>query len=290
MKRSNIIPAIVLAVGTCIAPAAAQIAAPFAGKSGASVEAPQAAIQHSATADELSSRPRTGQHAYTFKAQLADGRAIQLNYLLFVPASYGQDPQAKWPLLVFLHGSREVGRDVSRLRRAILPQIVEENPAFPFIVVSPQSPTRQHGWYPSLDAVEALLDALQTELAIDPDRIYLTGLSMGGYGAWALAMDDPDRFAAIAPVVGGYFYSARRLCALKDKPVWVFGARLDRNVPLRESERVVNALRSCGGAPRFTVFENADHDLGWELAYRTTELFEWLLQQRRGQPPAHAPD
>ncbi len=290
MKRSNVIPAILLVIGTCIAPAAAQTAAPLAGEGTTVVEAPATAIQPGTTADEPSSRPQTGQHAYTFEAQLADGRATRLNYLLFVPASYGQDPQAKWPLLVFLHGSREAGRDISRLQRAILPQIVEENAEFPFIVVSPQSPTRQRGWYPSLDAIEALLDTLQTELAIDPDRIYLTGLSMGGYGAWALAMDDPDRFAAIAPVVGGYFYSAQQLCALKDKPIWVFGARLDRNVPLRESERVVSALKSCGGDPRFTVFENADHDLGWELAYRTTELFEWLLQQRRGQPPVRMSD
>jgi predicted peptidase len=263
---------------------------PLTGEVATAAESPAAATQLSATANEPSTKPRTGQHAYTFEAQLADGRATQLNYLLFLPASYGQDPQAQWPLLVFLHGSREVGRDINRVRRAILPQIVEENPDFPFIVVSPQSPTMQRGWYPSLDAIEALLDELQAELAIDPDRIYLTGLSMGGYGAWALAMDDPDRFAAIAPVVGGYFFSARQLCALKDKPIWVFGARLDRNVPLRESERVVNALKACGGEPRFTVFENADHDLGWELAYRTTELFEWLLQQRRGQPPVRVSD
>lgn len=290
MKRSNVIPAVLLAIVTCIAPAAAQTSAPLTGEVATAAESSAAATQLSVPANEPSTKPRIGQHAYTFEAQLADGRVTQLNYLLFLPASYGQDPQAQWPLLVFLHGSREVGRDINRVRRAILPQIVEENPDFPFIVVSPQSPTMQRGWYPSLDAIEALLDELQAALAIDPDRIYLTGLSMGGYGAWALAMDDPDRFAAIAPVVGGYFFSARQLCALKDKPIWVFGARLDRNVPLRESERVVNALKSCGGDPRFTVFENADHDLGWELAYRTTELFEWLLQQRRGQPPAHASD
>ena len=234
-----------------------------------------------ASAGEPARQPQTGQHAYTFEARLPGGRAVRLSYLLFLPASYGQDPDARWPLLVFLHGSREAGRDINRVRRAILPQLVEANPDFPFIVVSPQSPSLQNGWYPSLDAIEALLDQLQAVLAIDPDRIYLTGLSMGGYGAWALAMDDPDRFAAIAPVVGGYFFNPRQLCKLKDKPIWVFGAKRDRNVPLRESERVVNALRACGGQPRFTVFENADHDLGWELAYTATELFEWLLQQRR---------
>jgi predicted peptidase len=235
----------------CVAPATAQPAMPF----------------------------RVGQHGYTFEGRLPNGRPVRLNYLLFLPVTYGQDPTAKWPLLVFLHGSREVGSDLNRLRRSILPQIVEASPDFPFIVLSPQSPSQQYGWYPSLDAIRMLLDRLQVELAVDPDRVYLTGLSMGGYGAWALAMRDPDRFAAIVPVVGGYFYNPRQLCALSHKPIWIFAARRDRNVPLRESERVARALRACGGQPRYTVFEEADHDQGWRLAYTTTELFDWLLQQ-----------
>jgi predicted peptidase len=237
--------------------------------------------QNLAGPGEASVAIAAGQHARTFSTTLANGRSIALNYLLFVPAGYGQEPDRQWPMLVFLHGSREVGRDVNRVKRAILPQIVEDNPEFPFIVVSPQAPSQVNGWYPSLKAVEALLDELQTSLAVDPDRVYLTGLSMGGYGVWALALDDPDRFAAIAPVVGGYFYNPRQLCELKDMPIWVFGAKRDRNVPVRESERVIKALQACGGDPKFTVFENANHDQGWELAYTTTEIFEWLLQQRR---------
>lgn len=270
--------AIALTVGMAASPIRAQTESPPDLATTAQT-APQTAPQ---TTPQTT--PQTGQHARTFTGRLADGRRVKLNYLLFVPASYGQEPDKRWPLLVFLHGSREVGHDLNRLRRAIVPQIVEGNPDFPFIVVSPQSPSMQHGWYPSLKPIEALLDELQASLAIDPDRIYLTGLSMGGYGAWALAMDDPDRFAAIAPVVGGYYYNPKQLCALRDKPIWVFGAKRDRNVPLRESERVVSAVRACGGAPRFTIFENADHDLGWELAYTATELFEWLLLQRRSAP------
>jgi predicted peptidase len=240
------------------------------------------ALAPAAESAEAAAAPQTGQHAYTFEGKLANGRTVKLNYLLFLPQSYGQEPDKKWPLLVFLHGSREVGRDVNRVKRAILPQIVEENPEFPFIVVSPQAPSQVNGWYPSLKAIEAMLDEVQAAHAVDPDRVYLTGLSMGGYGAWALAMDDPDRFAAIAPVVSGYYYNAKQLCDLKDKPIWVFGAKRDRNVPVRESERVVKALKDCGGEPKFTVFENANHDQGWELAYTTTEIFEWLLEQRRG--------
>lgn len=222
--------------------------------------------------------------ARNFSGTLANGRTAQLNYLLHVPASYGQDPNQKWPLLIFLHGSREVGRDINRVRRAIVPQMLEENPEFPFIVMAPQAASQQNGWYPSLKPIEATIDALQGEYNIDPDRIYVTGLSMGGYGAWALMMDDPERFAAVAPVVGGYFFKPSQLCALKDKPIWVFAAKRDRNVPLKESERVVNALKACGAQPLFTIFENANHDEGWELAYTTTDIFQWLLAQRRGQP------
>ncbi len=227
---------------------------------------------------------QSSQQARTFNGTLPNGRTGQLNYLLHVPASYGGEPDKQWPMLIFLHGSREVGRDINRVRRAILPQMVEENPDFPFIVMSPQATSQQYGWYPSLKTIEAAVDELMQEYNIDPDRIYVTGLSMGGYGAWALMMDAPERFAAVAPVVGGYYYNPKDLCALKDKPIWIFGAKRDRNVPLKESERVVKALQGCGMDPKFTVFENADHDMGWELAYTTTDIFEWLLSQRRGQP------
>jgi predicted peptidase len=275
MRRLIIVTAVALLLAGSLTntPAIGQDAAPSAGQALAmNSDAPAVAAP--------------GQQARTFKVKLANGRAAALNYLLFVPAGYAEAPDKKWPLLVFLHGSREVGADVNRVKRAILPQMVEDNPDFPFIVVSPQAPSRANGWYPSLKAIEALLNELQATLAVDPDRVYLTGLSMGGYGAWALAMDDPDRFAAIAPVVGGYFYNPKQLCELRDKPIWVFGAKKDRNVPGRESERVVNALKACGGNPKFTVFENANHDQGWELAYTTTEIFEWLLQQRRGAAAA----
>lgn len=261
--------------------AAALALASIAGSMPASAQvgAPPASENIAAVQSKLQAR--------TFSGTLANGRSAQLNYLLHVPASYGQEPEKQWPLLIFLHGSREVGRDINRVRKAILPQMLEENPDFPFIVMAPQATSQQYGWYPSLKSIEATIDELQGEYKIDPDRIYVTGLSMGGYGAWALLMDAPDRFAAIAPVVGGYFYNPKQLCELKDKPIWVFAAKRDRNVPLKESERVVNALKACGAAPLFTVFENANHDEGWELAYTTTDIFQWLLAQRRGQPAAH---
>jgi predicted peptidase len=225
--------------------------------------------------------PPHGQHPYTFN--YTAGRRVQkLKYLLYLPESYGKDPYATYPLIVFLHGSRELGADIAKVRNAILPARLDGEADFPAIVVSPQSPV--FAWDSSVPAVTALIDELQASLTIDPERIYLTGLSMGAYGAWALAMapQNQDRFAAIVSVVGGYYYSAKKLCALKDVPVWVFAGAKDRNVNPKESIAIVDALRGCGADPKFTLYEDADHDRGWTRAFEDPALYEWLLEQRRG--------
>lgn len=220
----------------------------------------------------------TGQHAHVFETQMGK-RSVRLNYLLYVPASYGQDPYAKYPLVIFLHGSRELGKDVNKVKKAILPARLASEADFPAIVLSPQSPSQ--GWDGSVPAITALLDELEADFSIDPDRVYVTGLSMGAYGAWALAMKNQDRFAAIISVMGGYYYSARQLCVLKDIPIWVFAGKKDRNVNPKESVAIVSTLEKCGGNPRFTFYEDANHDQGWQRAYTDPEFFTWLLEQRR---------
>ncbi len=224
---------------------------------------------------------KPGQHAYTFEAQIGRRKA-RINYLLYVPKSYGQDPFAKYPLIVFMHGSREIGRDINKVRNAVLPARLETEDDFPAIVVSPQSQT--FGWDASVPAVSELISEIESTLSIDQDRVYLTGLSMGAYGAWVLALQDKDRFAAIVSVVGGYFYSPKRLCPLADVPTWVFAGQKDRNVNPKESIAVVNALKGCGGDPKFTLYADANHDQSWQRAYADPELMKWLLDQRR--PPS----
>jgi predicted peptidase len=231
-----------------------------------------------APAMDLGNGHATGQHAHVFQVQIGK-RSVRLNYLLYVPASYGQDPYAKYPLVVFLHGSRETGKDINRVKKAVLPARLESEADFPAIVLSPQSPVQS--WDGSVPVITALLDELEADFSIDPDRVYVSGLSMGAYGAWALAMKNQDRFAAIVSVVGGYFYSAKQLCVLKDIPIWVFAGKKDRNVNPKESVAIVNALEKCGGKPRFTFYEDANHDQGWQRAYADPEFFAWLLEQRR---------
>ena len=121
-------------------------------------------------------------------------------------------------------------------------------------------------------------------LPVDPDRVYLTGESMGGYGTWEIAVRYPDRFAAIAPVCGvGEAWLASRLVNL---PVWAFHGAQDDRVPLRGSQEMVEAVTKCGGRPKLTVYPDMGHMIG-DFVYGNEELYRWLLAQRRRPPLQH---
>jgi predicted peptidase len=198
---------------------------------------------------------------------------VTMNYLLFLPEGYGKTDKT-WPLILFLHGAGESGNDLSKVKRHGPPKIVEKKKDFPFIVVSPQS--ARGGWNPV--ALNALLDEVESKYKVDKDRIYLTGLSMGGFGTWAMAAAYPDRFAAIVPICGGG--NPRDAKKLKDLPIWVFHGGKDNIVPPSRSEAMVNAIKKAGGDPKFTVYEDAGHD-SWTKAYNDPKLYEWLLKHKR---------
>jgi predicted peptidase len=198
----------------------------------------------------------------------------RLNYLLFLPEGYDKNPA--WPLILFLHGAGERGDDLDLVKKYGLPQRLEAWPDCPFVVVSPQCPAESY-WTFKLDSVDALLSKIVNSYAVDPARIYLTGLSMGGLGAWLLAMLHPERFAAIAPVCGRS--NRTTACLIKDIPVWVFHGAKDEVVPISESERMVTALQECGADVRFTVYPEAGHD-SWTETYDNPELYAWFLKHR----------
>ncbi len=219
------------------------------------------------------------QLACVFEKQII--RMVRLHYLLSLPRDYGQDPQKKWPLILFLHGMGERGSNLELVKKHGIPKIVEQKEDFPFITLSPQCPA--DSWWPvEIEALNALLDEVVTKYAVDPDRLYLTGLSMGGYGAWSLAMAYPERFAALAPICGGG--DPEKVGVLKDVPVWVFHGAKDPIVPLAESEKMVNALQACGGNIRLTIYPDAEHD-SWTQTYENPELYEWFLTHTRRQTP-----
>lgn len=218
---------------------------------------------------------RGGQHSQTFNKTVA--KTLSCNYLLFLPDSYGEQ-EKDWPLMLFLHGAGERGRDLQKVKVHGPPKIVENQKDFPFIVASPQCPGGDW-WDEKLDVLTNLLDDIEARYDVDPDRIYLTGLSMGGYGTWALASKYPERFAAIAPICGG----GKRFMAyrLKDMPVWAFHGAKDSVVPLEESEEMVKAINARGGDAKLTIYPDAGHD-SWTKSYDNQELYDWLLQHRRG--------
>jgi len=217
------------------------------------------------------------QSAQTFEKRIT--KTLHLDYLLFLPQEYGQDPAKRWPLILFLHGAGERGNNLNKVKKHGIPKIVETKPDFPFITVSPQCP--KESWWPmELESLVALLDDVTTRYAVDPKRIYLTGLSMGGYGTWHLALLLPERFAAIVPICGGLHGPAQLVEKLKHLPIWVFHGARDRIVPLEESTRLVKVLRNCGGNVRLTIYPNAGHD-AWTRTYENPELYEWLLAHSR---------
>ncbi len=214
------------------------------------------------------------------------GKNGSLNYLLFLPEGYGADPEKKWPLIMFLHGAGERGNDPRALKRHGIPKIVERQPDFPFIAVSPQC-SNNTWWQSYIGMLDALLDEVMNACAVDADRVYLTGVSMGGAGVWLLGSLYPERFAALAPICGYGSPSLgfpKKVCALKDVPVWAFHGAKDDIVPLEATSVLVDTLKSCGGDVRFTIYPDAGHD-SWTETYDNPALYGWFLShaRRKGQ-------
>lgn len=222
------------------------------------------------------------QEAKTFSRHL--DHPVELRYLFFLPKGYKEDRDKRWPLMLFLHGSGERGTNLAKVAVHGPPKIVKTNADFPFILVSPQCPS---GTTWSDDALLALLDEIQEKYRVDENRVYLTGLSMGGYATWSLGLKNPDRFAAIAPICGGgnlltiLLPDQGKQSALKRLPVWAFHGGKDSVVPLRESEQMIEALKKAGNEEtKLTIYPEAGHD-SWSEAYDNPELYEWLLQHTR---------
>jgi len=202
-------------------------------------------------------------------------KKVDIRYLLYLPEGYGETDR-KWPLMLFLHGAGERGDNLELVKVHGPAKLIEQGKDYPFIVVSPQCPAGQW-WTEKTDTLMALLDEVESKYAVDPDRIYLTGLSMGGFGTWTLATRHPERFAAIAPICGGgdRFLADR----LKNVPVWAFHGARDSVVPMALSETMVQAVERVGGHAKLTVYPEANHD-SWTATYDNPELYDWFLSHR----------
>jgi predicted peptidase len=207
-------------------------------------------------------------------------KTVSLRYLLYTPKDY-EGSKKEYPLVFFLHGIGERGNDLDLLKLYGIPKMIEDGMDFPFLVVSPQCPD-DTVWANELDTLYALLEEAIEKYRVDKSRIYLTGLSMGGNGAWRLATAYPSMFAAVVPICGfgnPYLGFPERIRVLKDVPIWAFHGEEDDVVPLQRSKELVDVLEANQGNVKFTAYPDTKHD-SWTLTYKNPELYEWLLQHK----------
>lgn len=202
-----------------------------------------------------------------------------LNFLLFIPTCGAAKTEAGFPLLLFLHGAGERGDNIEAVKVHGPPMLVEteQKETWPFLTVSPQCP---EGKYWSPEQLLQLLDYVVANYPVDPDRVYVTGLSMGGFGTWMLLALDPARFAAAAPICGGG--DPGQAENMLDVPIWVYHGASDSVVPVELSEAMVKAIWEKGGKNiKLTEYPGVDHN-SWTRTYANPEFYKWLLKQKRG--------
>jgi predicted peptidase len=198
--------------------------------------------------------------------------------VLFVPHDY--KPDKAYPLILFLHGAGETGSDGKKqVNVGLGPAVRKQEKTFPCLVIFPQSQKRT--WRADTGDAKRALDILaeiEKEYNIDSKRVYLTGLSMGGYGTWSLATSQPEKWAAIVPICGGG--DPKSADKIKDIPCWCFHGDKDNAVPVARSRQMIEALKKAGAKPKYTEYPGVGHN-SWDKAYGTKELYVWLLEQHK---------
>jgi predicted peptidase len=230
----------------------------------------------------MAQQPKEPQQAKSFKRKIT--KTVTAEYLLYLPRDYDGGSRKRWPLIVFLHGAGERGADISKVAMHGPPKLAKQGKDFPFIIVSPQCPANQL-W--DNDVLLALLDEVEEKYKVDASRVYLTGLSMGGYGTWSLGLTHPEKFAAIAPICGGgdpivlMLAGPKKVAAIRSLGVWAFHGGKDPVVRPEESERMAEALKKFGCKEvELTVYPEAQHD-SWTETYNNPKLYDWFLAHQR---------
>lgn len=196
-------------------------------------------------------------------------------YHVYQPESYPNKSEERWPLILFLHGAGERGNNLEKVKTQGLPKYLKDRKDFPFVVAYPQCPSYTYWDIPSLNK---WLDEVLTKVRVDESRIYLTGISMGGYGTWHWAAHHPEKFAAIMPVCGGGDVSkANRLANM---PIWAFHGAKDDIVPLSETLEIAEAVKAAGGKVELTIYPDLYHD-SWTITYDNAKIYDWLLTHKK---------
>jgi predicted peptidase len=198
-----------------------------------------------------------------------------LRYWLYLPSDYDTKQSERWPLVLFLHGSGERGDDLEKVKIHGPTKLVAAGKEFPFVLCSPQCPADTR-W--NADELAKLVDELTKTYRIDRERLYVTGLSMGGAGTWSLVAANPEKFAAAMPLCGrGDLANAEKLAKT---PTWVLVGDKDRAETVENCKEMATALKKAGGEAKLTVYPDVPHDC-WTMTYNNPEVYDWLLSHRR---------
>lgn len=221
--------------------------------------------------------------------EVAEG---SMRYLVWLPEGYGEDRDREWPLLVFLHGSGDPEYDSEYVLSVGLPAVLlleEEPDNFEFVVLAPQANPGTAWWSPGqLDLLDGVVTTALDTYLVDPDRVYLTGLSMGGYGSWWLATSYPGKYAALVSISGSGYQSETLpdedfTCDLAETPVWGIHGQQDLISEYPINERLINRYATlCDAEVRWTAYPDAGHFEAFARGYRDPAVYDWLLAQNRG--------
>lgn len=213
-------------------------------------------------------------------AQITSKPKADYPYLLYLPKEYSTN-EKNFPLIIYLGGGSQKGNDLDKLKTYGIPYYIEQGHEYPFIIASPQCPDKKY--WTTEDWFDSLYSDLTTKYRIDSTRIYVTGISEGGFGTWQVAMDYPDRFAAIVPLCGGVNDSdTANISRLKQLPIWTFHGTADDLILISETERVVDKIGAYGNI-QFTRLQNERH--GIQYLYADNKIFDWLLQHSKKSNP-----
>ncbi|WP_145664568.1 carboxylesterase family protein [Chitinophaga polysaccharea] len=204
-------------------------------------------------------------------AQKIDTKGNISDYLLYIPDGYNEKKSYKWPVVFFLHGVGEMGNNVNVLKNVGLVKVAGGKP---FVIIAPQCLS---GWW-NPQYLDILYKEVLEKYHVDPTRVYLTGLSMGGFGTWDWSSARPEKFAAIIPISGGG--DVNRMPNLKAMPIWAFHSADDPTVNVSNTRVLVNALKALGSNVKYTEYPDGGHD-AWTRTYANANVYTWLLAQHK---------